>query len=166
MSISRHALYAAGEPFGSSCTRREAGRVVYGGGGDSESTQTTNNIDRRVAVQDGIGISGDRNAVSVTTNVLDAGAVKGALDFSSTTVDRALNSVDTSNATLGQGYGRLLDAAEKLFERGESLIGQTQKSVADAYDKAQLTAKGTIDNRTIVVLAVAGAAALAFMGRK
>jgi hypothetical protein len=38
---SRRELYAMGEPFGSSCTRREAGRVVYGGGGgggDSSST--------------------------------------------------------------------------------------------------------------------------------
>lgn len=41
MSISRRDLYAAGEPFGASCTRMEGGRRVYGGGGGGGSTSTT-----------------------------------------------------------------------------------------------------------------------------
>lgn len=183
---SRRELYAHGEPFGDSATRRKlGGGYICGGGGGSESssTQATTNIDRRLAVQDGIGISGDSNALSLTTytttNVLDGGAIKAAFDFSKATstdalrttentFSRALDSIDASNATLGQGYELLLGAADKLFDRGESLIGQTQQAVADAYVRAQDTAKGTIDNRTIIVLAVAGAAAaiIATRGRK
>lgn len=41
MSISRRDLYAAGEPFGASCTRMEGGRRVYGGGGGGDSKSTT-----------------------------------------------------------------------------------------------------------------------------
>jgi hypothetical protein len=42
-SYSRHELYALGEPLGESVTRKEAGRVIYGGGG-GQPTQTTSNI--------------------------------------------------------------------------------------------------------------------------
>jgi hypothetical protein len=47
MSYSRRELYAVGEPFGESATRREVGgRVVYGGGGggNTTSTQNTSNV--------------------------------------------------------------------------------------------------------------------------
>lgn len=42
MYYSREKLYALGEPFGNDCTRKEAGRVIYGkgGGGSSTTTQT------------------------------------------------------------------------------------------------------------------------------
>lgn len=41
MSISRRDLYAAGEPFGASCTRMEGGRRICGGGGGGGSESTT-----------------------------------------------------------------------------------------------------------------------------
>ena len=41
MSISRRDLYAAGEPFGASCTRMEGGRRVYGGGGGGSTSTST-----------------------------------------------------------------------------------------------------------------------------
>lgn len=174
MSISRRDLYAAGEPFGESCTRQEAGRTIYGGGGSSSSSaQTTNNQDNRTAVQDGIGLSAsNNNAIGITTNntttvnTLDAGAIKSAFDFSGDTVERALDTVDMSNATLGDGFDALLSAAERLFDKGDGLIGQTQKAVADAYAQAKTDTAGTIDNRTIIVLAVAGAAAVYAMSRR
>lgn len=147
-------------------------------GSRSTSSQTTNNVDRRVAVQDGVGISGDGNSLQLfsETNVLDGGAIAEAFGFSKATsadalrttrdtFDRALDSIDTTSATLGQGYSELLDAADALWNRSEKLIGQTQQSVADAYVRAQDTARGTIDNRTIIVLAVVGAAAL-FLGTR
>ena len=40
MQISREKLYALGEPFGNDCTRIEAGRVIYGKGGNQSSTTT------------------------------------------------------------------------------------------------------------------------------
>jgi hypothetical protein len=153
----------------------------------SASSQTTNNQDNRVAVQDGIGLSASSgNVINVTNS--DAQVVA-----------RALDSIDRSNAVNGEGFANLLDTsetnfkqlvtgqtsgfsqlvggqrdgfsqligtAEKLFNEGQNLIGQTQKSVADAYAQAQTEAKGTIDNKTIMVIAVAGAAALAFASRR
>lgn len=39
--ISRRELYAMGEPFGESCTRMEAGRLICGGGGGDSGKSTT-----------------------------------------------------------------------------------------------------------------------------
>lgn len=41
MNLSRRQLEAFGEPLGDSVTRKEAGRIIYGGGGGSTSTQKT-----------------------------------------------------------------------------------------------------------------------------
>lgn len=164
---SRRELYAHGEPLGDSVTRKKlGGGYVCGFGGDSasSSSNTTNNYDKRVVTQDGFGLSGDNNAVKLTTtnttNILDGGVIENAFDFSSKTVGRAFDSIDSNNATLGEGYSALIDATENLFDRGEGLIGQTQKAVADAYGQAQADKNGTIDNRTIIVLAAVGAVAL------
>lgn len=141
-------------------------------GGKSSSSQATSNYDKRVAVQDGIGISGDGNGVSInttntsTTNVMDGGIVSRGLDTVDKTISGALDAVNMSSATNAEGFSSLLKAAEGLWTQGQSLIGQTQKSVADAYIQANTEAKGTIDNKTIIVLAVAGAAALAFASKK
>lgn len=176
-----------------------------GGKSSSSTSQTTNNQDNRIAVQDGIGVGAggsffaqdnstenniftdarrfsdsrtfDYSDESTTiTNTLDGGAiaqafgfgnntVSNALGFGNNTVNRALNTVEMSNAAVGEGFTRLLDTAENLFTKNQGLIGQTQKAVADAYGQAQTDAKGTIDNRTITVLAVAGVAALFLMNR-
>lgn len=40
MYISREKLYALGEPFGNDCTRKVAGRIIYGKGGSQSSTTT------------------------------------------------------------------------------------------------------------------------------
>lgn len=165
---SRRELYAHGEPFGDSATRRSINGKGYvcgfGGDSSSSSSNTTNNYDKRVVTQDGFGLSGDNNAVELTTtnttNILDGGVIENAFDFSTKTVGRALDSIDSNNATLGEGYSALIDATENLFDRGEGLIGQTQKAVADAYGQAQADKNGTIDNRTIIVLAAVGAVAL------
>ena len=86
-----------------------------------------------------------------------------ALDFANQASQRALETVDT---TLNDGFQRLLDISKDLFIYGGDLIDQTQSTVAGAYADAQNTAKGTIDNRTIIVLALAGAAALVLMRRR
>lgn len=151
--------------------------LCIGGSSKSSSSSTTNNYDKRNAVQDGIGLSGDGSSVTVTNNITDAGIVS-----------RALDSLDLGNANNAQGFGKLLDASGELlgtitssqasgfdkligvaadmWNQGQNLIGTTQKSVADAYSTAQSDKAGAIDNRTLIVLAVAAAAALAFMNRK
>lgn len=125
-----------------------------GGKSSSSSAQTTYNQDYRVAVQDGIGLSASNNN---TITITDGGLVS-----------RALDSVDLGNAINADGFTKLLQAAENLWDRGETLIGTTQKHVADAYAVAQQEARGAIDQRTIVVLAVVAGVALVAtnMGRK
>ena len=69
MTLSRQQLYAAGLPFGSGATRCKPGGRVYGGGGGSSSNDSnpvTTNTDKRIAVQDGIGVSGDGSSVSTS----------------------------------------------------------------------------------------------------
>lgn len=132
-------------------------RLHFGGGGGSSSSHSdTNNIDKRVAVQGGAGVSGDSNTVTVTT-------------ADPAIVSRALDSVDVASATAEQGYSKLLDVTQTLFNQSQGLIGQTQKSVADAYQQAQAEKSGALDNKTILILGVvvAGAvAAVAIWGRK
>lgn len=169
MTISRRDLYAMGEPMGDSTTRRKlGGGYVCGFGGDSSSASSsdTYNTDRRVTTRDGLGITGDSNNVSVTNVSTDSGLVS-----------RALDSVDRTNAINGQGFTSLLSSNDKTlsgifslvnntFNRGEALIGQTQQAVADAYSQAQANKQGTIDNRTMIVLAMAAVAGLFVITRR
>lgn len=130
-------------------------RLHLGGSSASSTSSTTENADKRNAVQDGIGISGDSNRLSVA--ITDGGIVS-----------RALQSVDLANANAGEGFAKLIETAGDIFDRGQGLIGQTQKAVADAYGQAQTDKAGTIDNRTLIALAAAAAAVvgLIFMTRK
>lgn len=166
-NISRRDLYAMGEPLGDGATfRKPCGGLVCGIGGSSRSSasSTTNNNDNRVAVQGGAGLS---NSDGNTVNITDGGMVSRALDtveLSNATVygttSRALDSIDLSGKRLETGYQSLIDAATSVFNEGQSLIGQTQKSVADAYGQAQTDKAGGIDQKTIIVLAIAGAVGL------
>ena len=117
--------------------------MLGGGGGSSSSSTTTNNTDQRLAVGDGgAGISGDNS--NITINSTDAAIV-----------DRALASVDSASAVQGDVFAKLLQVSKEL-------IGSTQDSVAGAYAQATTDAKGSIDNKTIIVLGVAAAAAWAY----
>lgn len=171
---SRQKLYEFGLPLGDGATRAKlGGGIVCGGGGDSESSQSSNNYDNRTAVQDGVGLS------SSNGNWIDASRTsnyEATTNYSSNTtsnvtvtdggiVDRALDSIDVNNATNAEGFAKLLDTAGSWFTQSQGLIGQTQKSVADAYAQAQTEAKGTIDNKTIMVIAVAAVAGLAFVNK-
>ena len=172
MSYSRRELYALGEPLGDSATRaKPGGGYVCGGGGSSKSSQATSNYDQRVAVQDGIGLSGSSgNIIQTSSNthytVTDGGIVGRGLDTVDKTVKSALDAINVSSANNADGFSKLLDIAGDMFTTSQGLIGQTQKSVADAYSMAKTDAKGTIDNRTIMVIAVAGMTAFAYANRK
>jgi hypothetical protein len=89
----------------------------------------------------------------------------GALSAINKTVGGALDSVNISNATNSQNFTKLLEAGREMFNQSQGLIGQTQKSVADAYSMAQSDAKGTLDNKTILVIAVASVIGLTVMNR-
>ncbi len=155
MNLSRRQLYAVGEPFGESCTQRAAGRTIYGGGGGSSSSSstatTTQNTDKRIAVEQGIGISSDSS--TVTVQALDAGIVSKALD-----------TVASSDATAGAGFTQLLTLADKLFTGAGAVIEKTQDTALaqiGSLNASANDARGTIDQKTMIVIAVAGAAAYA-----
>jgi hypothetical protein len=103
------------------------------------------------------------NASAANAIAASNAANKNALNFADSQIGKALETVDT---TLGDGFGRLLDISENMLSAGGDMIKQTQSTVAAAYADAQNTAKGTIDNRTMIILAVAGAAALVMIKRK
>lgn len=115
------------------------------GSSSSSSAPTTNTDKRLVTGQNSIGISSDNS--NVTLQMLDGGIVS-----------KALETVQLSDVVTGQGFDRLLTAAESLFNQGQKMIGQTQSAVQDAYQQAQDNTKSTIDNRTVIVLGVAAAA--------
>lgn len=121
-----------------------------GGGGSSSSssasTTETTNIDKRMVVDQGIGISSDSSTVNVQS--LDAGIVNKALD-----------TVAAADATSGEGFARLLNLAEGLFTKGGELVDKvsdTSMAAVAAVSTAQNDAKGSIDQKTLVIMAVAG----------
>lgn len=159
MTYSRRELYAMGETIGDSATQQKlgGGYVCGGGGGSSSSTaSTTTNTDKRIAISDGIGISSDSSTVNVQT--VDAGIVT-----------KALETVNMADATNGQGFQALLGLADKLFTTADGTLKTTQATTlaqVGALNTAQNDAKGSIDQKTIIVLAVAGAAAMFAFKRK
>jgi hypothetical protein len=117
--------------------------MLGGGGGSSSSSTSTTNTDKRLAVGDGgAGISGDNSQIVINST-------DGEI------VDRALQSVDSQAALSGDYFSKLLDVSKEL-------VTSTQASVAGAYTQATTDAKGSIDNKTIIILGVAGAAAWAY----
>jgi hypothetical protein len=144
--FSKRDLYAMGEPLGDCATRAKPfGRTMGGGGssgGSSSSADTVNNDKRVVVGEGGAGVSGDNS--SITINSVD-----------SKIVDRALASVDSQSAITGDNFSKLLDVSKEL-------VTSTQASVAGAYTQATTDAKGSLDNKTIVILGVAGAFAWAY----
>jgi len=143
-----------------------------------EYSPTTTLTDSRAFSSSTSSADTNNSGNTTTINTLDGGAIAGAMNtitqavndafnFSSTSSDnalgfgtRALQTVELNNANLGEGFTRLLDAADNLFERGEKLVGLSGDRIADAYRTATVEKSGSIDNKTITVMVVAGAVAL------
>lgn len=151
MNYSRKQLERLGEPLGDSVTRAKlgGGYVCGGGGGSSKSATTTSttNIDRRQVVDTGsIGISSDSSTVHIES--MDAGIVNKALEFAT-----------AADATAGEGFDRLLNLTEALFDTGGQLIDKTaatSMAAVSAVETARNDAQGDIDQKTLVILAAAG----------
>ena len=122
-----------------------------GGGGSSSSNETTTqNIDKRLVVDAGIGISSDSSSVNVTA--LDGGAVQAAFEFAGKTADMQ-----------GDASMQLLALANSVFNRSFDVISQNAEivktagaSVATAYDNA----KGEGDAKRLVAYGVIAAVAI------
>ena len=132
------------------------------GGGSSSSASsnatTTSNTDKRLVVSDsGIGLSADSSTINLT--MTDAGAVKGALDVVRGGNDALAASYENLLVGTGQAFSGILSLAEKAMAGGFDSLEQSQGNVAALVDTAQ--SKGTLDNRTITILGVSAAVAVA-----
>lgn len=137
--------------------RSRPGRLHGGGGGrsSSQSSQETNNVDRRLVVDNGgIGFSSDGGTYSI--NVLDGGAVSGALAL-----------VDASDQRTQATVNDLLGFTRDVFVSGLTVLDRAGKHVesqtalvAKAYDTAQ--GEGTQKN----LVAAAALAAVAIVAVK
>lgn len=139
-------------------------QVMHGGmpglrGGDSSSSSssqqstTVNNIDRRQVIgEGGMGLASDGANVTINNQTVDAGIV-----------ERALDTVKAADATNGEGFTKLLSLADKLFTGAGNMVEKTQTaSIAqlETINAAAADSKGQIDQKTMIVLAVAAAGAL------
>lgn len=149
------------------------------GSSSSKSSQSTNttNVDKRLVVNEGMGISSDSSTITVNNTSLDKGVI-----------DAAMKAVSGANATAGEGFSKVLGLADGLFEEntagfsklvgladrlfvsGADLISRTQDATLaqiDAVNSSANDERGAIDQKTIIVLAVTGAVvAAAIWGKK
>lgn len=161
MTLSRRQLYAAGETFGSSCTRYKPGGRILGGGGDSESqsSNATTNTDQRVAVQDGVGLSGSSGN---TINVNSSDAIKAIASMGADTINRAGAAVVELNQASLQAN---VTAWDKTVTAGAALVDkliesntQTTNAVVEKFQPQENRREETL--QTAAIAAAAGLAAI------
>jgi hypothetical protein len=128
-----------------------------GGGGSTSSASnqatTTNNTDKRIASSGGVTISAEGSNVNVQSVDKDI-------------VNRAFDTVQISDAQNGEGFGKLLSLADKIISGGGELLTKGQDQVLQAAQSVQAEKAGSIDQKTIMILGVAAAAAFAMSRRK
>lgn len=164
---SRRDLYALGEPFGDSATRRKlGGGYVCGGGGDSSSSSnqstTTTNVDRRQVVDTGsVGISSDGSTINIQS--LDQGAIAGARDIALASVTNNA----TNTAKLLEVAGSLFAGQQKALDVSATLANSLAAKSTGSEDTGLQTEATTMNrDRMLAIAAVGGLAAFAFFKRK
>jgi len=168
--ISRKTLYALGEPIGDSATvAKVGGGIVCGGGGSSSSAShsTTNNTDARVAVQDGVGLSGSSNNV-VEVNSTDA--VKAIAQLGADTIKQTGEAVvqlnQTSTAANVTAWDKTLTTSaalvDKLIDSASASYGVAAKAI-DSYQPAENKSNDT--SLKLGMIAAAGVAATILIGK-
>lgn len=147
MTISRRQLYAAGETFGTSCTRNKpGGRIMGGGGGESSSSSEneTTNVDQRVAVQDGVGLSGSSNN-SVSVNSSDA--IKAIAAMGADTIAKSGAAVvELNQASLDANvtaWDKTVTAGAALVDKLIDASSGIANSAIDKYQPAENKAQET-----------------------
>ncbi len=126
----------------------------------SNSATTTTNIDRRQVVAEGAtGIAADGATINIQE--LDSGIVKSALD-----------TVKANDATNGAGFTQLLALADRFFTGAGEMINKTQDATIkqqdttikqiDQINTAANDQSGKIDQKTLLIVAGAAVAAMAF----
>lgn len=139
----------------------------------NQSTQYTNSDDR-IVNESGI-VARDSTLMdnsSTTSNWLTNYAIDDKSNSGNTTITNdakvmtaAFDFASGASATNGQGFDKLLTTAAELTKTTQSnatsLASKFQDGIAQAWDAAKTTTPGGIDNKTMIILGVAAAGAVA-----
>lgn len=171
MTIYRRQLYEAGLPFGEAATRQKiGGGMLCGGGGsddapdnNSTSAPVTTNTDKRLAVQGGVGVTGDNNTISYN----DSDTVKALADAGADIIKssggavielarfQGANNTESFNTLVTQG-GRLID---KLLDKASESYGLANR-VVDSFTPTDSKNADNTKYLYIAAAVVAGAVLL------
>lgn len=145
-------------------------------GSSSQANQatTTQNADNRIVNESGIVAQGSTLGWSsnVTTDDdfwsnVSTTTIDNSVNTSSdpATVKAAFDFATNTNAINGQGLTSLLKAASELTSKTQdsatTLASRFQDGIAQAFDTGRNTTPGGIDNKTMIILGVAAAGAVA-----
>jgi hypothetical protein len=142
------------------------------GSSSSQANQTTSNqyADNKVANESGIVMRDGRLDLSDRSSSWDASTTSTATGSYNTTTDQgtvkaAFDFAKGNDATLGAGLSSVLTFAKDISTRNTdaatTLASRFSDGVAQAYDSARNTTPGGIDNKTMTIMAVAAAGAVA-----
>lgn len=114
----------------------------------ANQTTTTQSFDNRIVTEEGIIATGGS---SIVANIerMDGDIVKAALEF-------ATNASDDNSVN----FGKLIELGSDMFTRGATMLETGQQTVLQAMASAENDKRGAIDQKTVVVLGIAAAAAL------
>lgn len=164
----RQKLYSMGEPLGECVTRPKlgGGYVCGGGGGGGSSSSrtetTTNNIDQRVAVQDGVGVSG---STGVTINSTDA--VRAIAQMGTDTIQRTGDAVvqlnQSSVAANAVAWDKTVTAGAALVDKLIDASTSLGTSAIDKFQPAENKANDT--SLKLGMMAAAAVAATVILGK-
>jgi len=135
----------------------------------SNFSSNYNSADQTSTVSGSYNVTADpliaRAAFDYATNVdatMGAGMSK-MLDWASELTGK---SQDNASDGLSQMLGWASDLTSKSLDNASSLASRFTDNVGQAYDSARNTSPGGIDNKTMIILGVAAAGALAFAASK
>jgi hypothetical protein len=118
----------------------------------ANQTTTTNNIDKRIVTERGL--------------IATEGATVNYTGLDADIVGKALDTVQINDAQNGEGFTKLLSLADKVISGTGELLNKGQDQVLQAAQSVQAEKQGSIDQKTIMILGVAAAAAFAVSRRK
>lgn len=130
-----------------------------GGGGSSTSATTTSSTDKRMVIDNGVGVSSDSSTVNVSA--LDGGAIASAFDFAALAGQGASETVIAALSLADTVYTKGLTA----LDRNVDLVNRSGDMVAKAYDQA----KGSGSEyrmMTVGALALVGVVVFKSFGKK
>lgn len=147
----------------------------------SSTSTVTNNADKRIATDSGVGVSGDGN--SVINNVNSTDAVKfiaqAGSDFATGAQKAVVELSDTGTRANLEGWNSTIDAStslldkltDKTFSLMEKGLTQTNSSAAAGVELASkaMAAYEPSDSKqmnTVAIVAAAGVAAVLLLGKK